>query len=1158
MIKNAGFEGVWWRKTHTGQEFGEIFVPEYWVAFWKESGPVPWDPQNNNGFGRPEMQVINREPPFLDPPRIRSGNRALKYFTFFRIHDAGLYQQVDVEEGARVTVRAFAHAWSSTSDNPRCSDGSNVGCKVVALREGDPNLDDADRNFTFRVGVDPTGGTDPWADSVVWGAGAHIYNGYAQVPEASAVAEGDRITVFLRSTVLWPFKHCDAYWDDVELVLEPISSPEPPPVGPPPTESAYPWVTRGTKLFPHGIASAGTLGLLETMSANGVSVPFVKVVIPAVETLPSIKEMKEAAPDSKLVVRLMQVKDGTNVEGPNFYGRPEEYMASVLSTIEGYEQYIDYLELWNEQDPVGVYGHIRMANFAVRCMEIAKEHNLKLAVMSYSMGVPEYGEWKAILEHTQFFQTCLSGGHVVSYHAYGYTDSDDTQWILLRYKSFWEQELAKHGLVVPILYTEYAVPEGFNRNNHAIEEMGRFDEMISRIWYILGAAVFTFGGASSWPDFNMDPLLDEFADYVKSVSPRENAEPPGQSPAPHEGYDRYYIVADPNLLSPARLDEVYRSARARLRTVGPSHEDANPVPWPEGVRSNTVEIPGVTAENVQEFTNYHMLRNPQTTLVFPDYTPANDPLADFPWNKDISQELPRRTDYENFDNVLKDVGWRKSLSDVNAVTIHHVGALATPRAVALSHIQRSGGTPSIHYHIWIERDGTTLLTAPLEDRLWHDHTWDAAHGMNHHLSVVLNGDLTKYPPTREQMISLVRVVKWALLYKEFNIPRTGIKGHQDWNPATECPGWSSPGGGYWKGEFFDILSKSGAGVSGTTGRSVIGFHAPPTTTPPLSYTSIIDAGVSLGMQWYTFLDEGDPRNVEMCRYLVARGVIPVVRLYSGAHMPNRNGRIELVARYRECLDEMQAQYPLLILAYNEPNLPVEWPSERRGDCSLNNPDALRVLAESWWADAKDVISMGGMMGFPVMAPTNRNGRHPLYSGPDWAARFVDEVIGVSHGEALDLAADNKFWLPVHNAAFGRPFEFSPWRDAQGEGTDAESAVYIDDMCLRAYEAYQRIYSVALGVKPLTIATEGGVYSPYHMWQLGWTHDPERVWYEHDPGRLYYDNNSWGKVLWEAMGFLETGELAGMCQWHLRDGFNPQWDGAGIYDKDGNPRSPALG
>ena len=221
LLGNPGFEGGWWRRTATGQEFGEIFVPEEWVGFWKEGGPVPHDPGNPNGYGRPEMHVINREPPFLDPLRVRSGQRSLKFFTFFRIHDAGLYQQVTgITPGTRLEATGWAHAWSATKDNPRHSDGAGTAPYFIRVSEHvrDPGAPATGiRNFTFKVGIDPTGGVDPWSDRIVWGEGAHIYNAFAQIQPVEAVAAADTVTVFVRSTVLWPFKHCDAYIDDMRL-----------------------------------------------------------------------------------------------------------------------------------------------------------------------------------------------------------------------------------------------------------------------------------------------------------------------------------------------------------------------------------------------------------------------------------------------------------------------------------------------------------------------------------------------------------------------------------------------------------------------------------------------------------------------------------------------------------------------------------------------------------------------------------------------------------------------------------------------------------------------------------------------------------------------------------------------------------------------------
>ncbi len=224
LLKNPGFGGDWWRKTHTGQEFGEIFVPEHWVAFWKEGKPVPHDPSNPNGYGRPEMHVINREPPFLDPLRVRSGTKGLKFFTFYRIHMAGVYQRVSgIQPGTRISATGWAHAWSSVEDDPRISDG--VGKQAFFSRVSDYDKTDAVCNFVFEMGIDPKGGTDPWSDNVIWGEGAHIYNVFGQIPAVEVNSESDTVTVFVKSSVLWPFKHCDAYLDDFELNV--LETPEP-------------------------------------------------------------------------------------------------------------------------------------------------------------------------------------------------------------------------------------------------------------------------------------------------------------------------------------------------------------------------------------------------------------------------------------------------------------------------------------------------------------------------------------------------------------------------------------------------------------------------------------------------------------------------------------------------------------------------------------------------------------------------------------------------------------------------------------------------------------------------------------------------------------------------------------------------------------------
>ena len=228
MIQNGGFEADWSdSKSHvcmvfsTGAapyqaEIGNIFTPPGWVTWFRHDSGT-WD--------QPEVRDARITG---DARRVRSGQKAMLLFTCYRKHDAGFLQQVTVEPGTRLTLTAWAHAWSNhlsvgqggLPDNGRWSDGA--GYDVVAWKAGtrvctgEPQQD-AKSNFTFQVGIDPTGGTNPFAATVVWGEGWHVYNGYCHPLTVAATAQGNKVTVFLRSSTAWAFKHNDAYWDDVSL-----------------------------------------------------------------------------------------------------------------------------------------------------------------------------------------------------------------------------------------------------------------------------------------------------------------------------------------------------------------------------------------------------------------------------------------------------------------------------------------------------------------------------------------------------------------------------------------------------------------------------------------------------------------------------------------------------------------------------------------------------------------------------------------------------------------------------------------------------------------------------------------------------------------------------------------------------------------------------
>jgi hypothetical protein len=290
LLKNEGFEADWGEeKSHRclvfpkGQEMyekdvGNIFTPPGWVT-WFRHDPGTWD--------QPEVRDAWKN---VDPHRVHSGEKGMLLFTFFRKHDAGFLQQVDVVPGSRIRVSAWAHAWSNhTLDGYRWSwhkgrVSSGVGEDATFILEGEaPELNgdpwnDAIQNFTFYVGIDPTGGMNPLAETVMWGRGAHIYNEYAQVPAVEAVAKGNRVTVFLRSKTMWGFNHNDAYWDDAEArvvegaepepEVKPKPKPEPEPTpepGPGPTSRGEPreQYERAYVLLPPGADAAMALAVVD-------------------------------------------------------------------------------------------------------------------------------------------------------------------------------------------------------------------------------------------------------------------------------------------------------------------------------------------------------------------------------------------------------------------------------------------------------------------------------------------------------------------------------------------------------------------------------------------------------------------------------------------------------------------------------------------------------------------------------------------------------------------------------------------------------------------------------------------------------------------------------------------------------------------------------
>ena len=159
-------------------------TPVGWVPWWISQSDE--DPDWKNRM--PEYKPA--DPPFTN--RIHSGNRAAQYFTFHGTHTAGLLQVVTVPANAMLRFSIWGQAWSSASDEV---------------------FSDFPTTVNMRIGIDPTGGTNPYSPAIVWSAYNQPYDAYQQFT-VEAQAQGTTVTVFTISAPDEARKHNDIYWDD--------------------------------------------------------------------------------------------------------------------------------------------------------------------------------------------------------------------------------------------------------------------------------------------------------------------------------------------------------------------------------------------------------------------------------------------------------------------------------------------------------------------------------------------------------------------------------------------------------------------------------------------------------------------------------------------------------------------------------------------------------------------------------------------------------------------------------------------------------------------------------------------------------------------------------------------------------------------------------
>jgi hypothetical protein len=187
LLLNPSFEGEY-------KPFGALVELNHapnWFPWWQ-------DGQNNL---RPEFKPAEAS---LAPNRVHSGARAQQYFKSFGQFKSGMYQPVlNVTPGSRLQFSIYGQAWS---------------CENSDQCPGNNSVNPAD--MLMRVGIDPTGDVVWSADTVVWSPYFNPLDQW-QVACVEAVADSEKVTVFVWASPNGPRQNQDVYWDDGSLVVLP-------------------------------------------------------------------------------------------------------------------------------------------------------------------------------------------------------------------------------------------------------------------------------------------------------------------------------------------------------------------------------------------------------------------------------------------------------------------------------------------------------------------------------------------------------------------------------------------------------------------------------------------------------------------------------------------------------------------------------------------------------------------------------------------------------------------------------------------------------------------------------------------------------------------------------------------------------------------------
>ena len=286
-----------------------------------------------------------------------------------------------------------------------------------------------------------------------------------------------------------------------------------------------------SKLGIHGIMPGGTIEVLQQLVASGATMPTIK----SVEGPGWLKDVKQIDPNIKTVGRFIRGEDRSmDIEGPPIMTASDlkqtahDVMYNLMPRWDEHRAYVDHWEIINEQDPPGTDGHRRLAEFMIHCIDIAEAEGYKLALFSYSLGVPEWDEMQTIVE-TGVFGRAKAGGHALALHEYAYPMDvwfgeplpglptyPDRGPLACRYRWWYEDFLKPRGEVIPLYLTEVNVARDLPLvpMQEWMRQLAWYDERLREDYYVVGAHLFTLGSGGGWKNYEFNDRLPLLIDHI--------------------------------------------------------------------------------------------------------------------------------------------------------------------------------------------------------------------------------------------------------------------------------------------------------------------------------------------------------------------------------------------------------------------------------------------------------------------------------------------------------------------------------------------------------------------------------------------------------------------------------------------------------------------